>query len=128
MTEEETTLKNKIKKIFEQNKINDLSRFLKKRENLNNCNIFLVYLFHIIQSAGILSSSIAASYNNKQLLWIGVSLNVLATIIQTYEKINDAQMKRLMRDIQAIKNDNYIDECAFIDVEKNINANSAINK
>ena len=40
---------NEIKKILEDNKIDDLNRFLAKRKCLNNCNMFLVYIFHTIQ-------------------------------------------------------------------------------
>ena len=108
-----------IQKIFKDNKLNDLKRFLKKRECLNTCNIYMLYSFYIIQSAGILTSSIGASLSDQRLIWCGVSLNMIASIIQIYEKINDNQLKKLFNNIQNIKNDKYIDESAMIDIESN---------
>jgi hypothetical protein len=32
-----------IKEIFEQNKVSDLKRFIKRRQCLNGCNIFMSY-------------------------------------------------------------------------------------
>lgn len=108
-----------IQKIFKDNKLNDLKRFLKKRECLNTCNIYMLYSFYIVQSVGILTSSIGASFSDQRLIWCGVSLNMIASIIQIYEKINDNQLKKLFNNIQNIKNDKYIDESAMIDIESN---------
>lgn len=47
---------------------------------------------------------------------------MVASVIQIYEKINDAQLKRLLRDIRAIKEDNYVDESAIVDIEKDMNS------
>ena len=49
-----------IKYMFEKNKLEDLKEFMAKRKCLNQSNLVLVYLFHIIQSAGILTTTIAA--------------------------------------------------------------------
>ena len=108
----------KIKEIFESNTLNDLHKFLNKRECLNNTNIYLMYSFYLIQSAGILTTSIATGNNNYTFIWIGVGLNVLATLINTYEKINNSQLKKLLKDIENIKNGDYIDETERIDVEE----------
>ena len=80
---------------------------------MNNCNISLIYLFHITQSAGILTTVIATSYNNTQLIWIGIGMNCLATLINIFEKTNINISKKYMNDIQDIKNDIYIDESDF---------------
>lgn len=109
---------NEIKEIFQQNEIDDLKRFMNRRQRLNKCNSYLVYIFHMIQSAGILSTSIAASNNDHRLIWLGVGLNMIAGIIQIFEKINDAQLKKLMKDIKDIKNGSYVDESPIVDVEK----------
>lgn len=106
-----------IKELFEKNEVDDLKRFMGKRQHLNRCNGYLVYIFHMIQSAGILSTSIAASNNDKRLIWLGVGLNMIAGIIQVFEKINDAQMKKLMNDIKAIKSGAYVDESPIVDVD-----------
>ena len=82
----------KIKEIFDTNTLDDLKKFLKKRECLNTTNIYLTYLFYLIQSAGILTTSIATGNNNYTFIWVGVGLNVLATLINTYEKINNSQL------------------------------------
>jgi hypothetical protein len=106
-----------IQDILNENKINDLKKFLSKRKNLNLCNSYMLYLFYIFQSAGILMSSISASSNNKNFIWYGIGLNLIASIIQIYEKINNDQMKKLFIDIENIKNNKYIDESSIIDIE-----------
>ena len=75
-----------IQTILDNNKINDLNRFLNKRQCLNTTNTYLIYLFHLVQSAGILTTSIAAGTNNKELVWVGIGLNIFATLINVYEK------------------------------------------
>ena len=107
-----------IKKIFEENELNDLKRFMNKRQCLNNTNQYLIYLFHFIQSAGILTTTIAAGYDQKYLVWVGVSLNLLASLITVYEKTNNSILKKLMSDIKSIKDGNYIDEDELIDTDK----------
>lgn len=114
-----------IKELFEKNEVDDLKRFMGKRQHLNKCNGYLVYIFHMIQSAGILSTSIAASNNDKRLIWLGVGLNMIAGIIQVFEKINDAQMKKLMNDIKMIKSGAYVDESPIVDVE-NVSSTPAL--
>ena len=108
----------KIKEIFDTNTLDDLKKFLKKRECLNTTNIYLTYLFYLIQSAGILTTSIATGNNNYTFTWVGVGLNVLATLINTYEKINNSQLKKLLKDIENIKNGSYTDETEIIDIEE----------
>ena len=110
-----------IKKIFDDNTLTDLKRFIKKRECLNATNSYLIYLFHFIQSAGILTSSIATGRNNINLIWVGISLNILASLINVYEKTNNSILKKTMNDIKLIKDGNYIDECEIIETEKKDN-------
>ena len=99
-----------IQKIFETNKLEDLKGFIKKRNCLNSWNIALIYLFHIIQSAGILTTTIAAGYDFKEVVWIGVGLNIVASLISVFEKTNNAISKNLLKDIQAIKDGTFVDE------------------
>ena len=110
-----------IKKIFDDNTLTDLKRFIKKRECLNATNSYLIYLFHFIQSAGILTSSIATGRNNINLIWVGISLNILASLINVYEKTNNSILKKTMNNIKLIKDGNYIDECEIIETEKKDN-------
>jgi hypothetical protein len=107
-----------IKEIFDQNELSDLKRFLQKRQNLNAYNARLKYLFHFVQSAGILTTTIAAGYDQRFLIWIGVGLNMLASLIDIYEKTNDGILKKLMVDINKIKDGTYVDEGALIDIEE----------
>ena len=73
----------------------------------------LIYLFHIVQSAGILTTTIAAGYDMKLLVWVGVGLNITATLINVFEKTNSSISKNLMKDIQAIKEGSYVDESSI---------------
>ena len=107
-----------IKDIFDKNTLDDLKRFLDKRQCLNVTNTYLIYLFHLVQSSGILVTSIAAGSNDKNLVWIGVALNILATLINVYEKMNTSIMKKLMNDIKAIKSGVYVDEGELVETDK----------
>jgi hypothetical protein len=108
-----------IKQIFDENELTDLKRFMNKRACLNCTNQYMSYLFHLVQSAGILTTTIAAGYDQKYLVLIGVGLNFLASLITIYEKTNDSILKKLIIDIKTIKDGNYVDEGALIDVGSN---------
>jgi len=99
-----------IQSIFEKNKLEDLKVSIDKRKCLNSWNIALIYLFHIIQSAGILTTTIAAGYDMKQLIWVGVGFNLLASLLNVFEKTNSTISKALLKDIEAIKQGTYVDE------------------
>jgi hypothetical protein len=109
----DTTLE--IKNIFETNKLEDLKRFITKRNCLNSWNMLLIYLFHITQSAGILVTTIAAGYDRKEIIWVGVGLNIVAGLITVFEKTNHAISKNLLKDIEAIKGGTFIDEGMAVD-------------
>ena len=115
-----------IKNIFNNNKLDDLKRFLKKRQCLNKSNSVLVYLFHIVQSIGILLTSYATGNNNTNLIWVGVSLNFLATLIHVFQQTNNSFLKKLMADIKSIKDNNYIDEGELVETENNKNINNSL--
>ncbi len=100
----------RIQQILDENKINDLMRFIEKRQCLNNANLYLNYIFHLLQSAGILTTAVASGYSLSYLIWVGLGLNVVATLIHIYEQTNNNISKRLLTNIEAIKNGNYTDE------------------
>ena len=102
-----------IQSILEKNKLEDLKEFIGKRKCLNGCNLALIYLFHIVQSAGILTTTIAAGYDFKELIWVGVGLNIVATIINAFEKTNSSVSKGLLKDINAIRDGTYVDESSI---------------
>jgi hypothetical protein len=109
-------LSTEIQHIFDTNKLDDLKEFINRRKCLNNWNIALVYLFHFIQSAGILTTTIAAGYDIKAIVWVGVGLNILASMINIFEKTNNGISKKLMKDIQAIKDGTYVDESVSVEI------------
>ena len=105
-----------IKNIFEKNKLDDLKAFIKKRNCLNSWNMSLIYLFHITQSAGILVTTIAAGYDRKEIIWVGVGLNILAGLITVFEKTNNSISKNLLKDIEAIKDGSFVDEGMVVEL------------
>lgn len=119
-THKHNQMSNEIKLLFDNNQLNDLKRFMKKRQCLNSCSIYLLYLFHLVQTSGIFMGSIGASMNNQTFLWIGISLNMIASLIQVYEKINYSQLKKIMVDIQQIKDNKYVDENELVEPEKDL--------
>jgi hypothetical protein len=108
------TVNEEIRIIFEQNKIDDLKRFMSKRQRLNSVNTLLIYAFHIFQSAGILTTTIATGYNIRELIWVGVGLNVVSTLMNVFEKINTSISTKLMKDITSIREDKYVDEGTIV--------------
>jgi hypothetical protein len=115
VTTNKKEISNEIQRIFDNNELEDLKSFMSKRHCLNNFNISLMYIFHIVQSAGILTTTVAAGYNQVYLIWIGVALNVLASLINVFERNNNTMLKKLMIDIKKIKDGNYIGETALIE-------------
>ena len=119
-----------IRIIFEENKMADLKRFMSKRQSLNAANSWLIYAFHVFQSAGILTTTIATGYNIRELIWVGVGLNVISTLMNVFEKINTSISTKLMKDITSIREDKYIDEGTVVndlkdkDKENQANADS----
>jgi hypothetical protein len=106
MTEE------KILKIFEENTLNDLSYFLKKRHRLNITNQWLNYSFNLLQGFSILIVAIGQAYQFPSLVWTGAGMNTLSTIFHVWETSNKKIQKSLYNNIKQIKNGNYIDESA----------------
>ena len=108
------SVNDEIRIIFEENKMSDLKRFMAKRQRLNSANGWLIYLFHIFQSAGILTTTIATGYNLRELIWVGVGLNVVSTLMNVFEKINTSISTKLMKDISSIREDKYVDEGTIV--------------
>jgi hypothetical protein len=119
MTVDETSTE--ITNILKQNRLHDLKRFLRTRQCLNGANTGLIYLFHLVQAAGILLSSYAAGTNNTNWAWAGITLNVAATLIHSYEKTNNTILGKLMTDIDRIRDGTYVDEGILIDTREATN-------
>ena len=107
-----------VELILHKNVIDDLQRFIKKRACLNNCNIYLTYLFHLLQTCGMITTTLSASYNYKELLWIGIGVNALASLISIYEKINQSVSDKLLENIKYIKDGDYLDESNQINIDE----------
>ena len=108
---------NEIKNIIEKNKVDDLKKFLQKRQCLNSSNLVLMYFFHLLQSTGIILTSYAAGTNSQHLIWIGISLNMCATLINIYEKQNNIILKKLLIEINLIKDGLYVDEGHIVEID-----------
>lgn len=104
-----------IENIFDNNQLADLKRFMSKRQCLNATNNALIYIFHVVQTSGILITTIAAGYNMKELVWVGAGVSAVASLIKIFETTNNSMLKKLMSDIKAIKNGNYVDEGALVE-------------
>ena len=80
--------------------------------------MYLGYIFHIAQTAGVLTTTIAAGYSIKELVWIGVGINCFASLINIFEQTNNNISARLLEDIKAIKSGTYVDEGIIIDPDQ----------
>ena len=116
MTSHETN--NDINEILHKNSLDDLQKFIKRRACLNNCNMFLTYLFHLLQAGGMITTAISATYNYKEVLWIGITLNSVASLISIYEKINQTASDKLLENIKSIKSGEYLDESHQINADE----------
>lgn len=125
---EPTDVSIQIQEIFENNKLSDLKRFINKRQSLNSCNICLSYLYYLIQATGILTTTIGTGYNIKELIWTGIGVNVLASLIHSYEQINNNLSIKLLKNIENIRKNTYIDEDVLIDLSDSDNKNKNKNK
>lgn len=100
----------KINNIINKNKIDDLIRFLNKRQTINSSIQWLSYLFYFVQVTSVFTTSLGQAYTDNYLTWTGIGLTsingFIYSIIQSNTKINN----NLMNNIKAIKKGNYIDE------------------
>jgi len=115
---EKSDLDQEIQKMFDDNKLNDLKTFMRRKECLNTCNVWILYLFHILQSSGIIVTTISAGYNDTNMIWVGVCLNVSASLLHIYEKNNNAMIHRLSKEIVLIKEGKYIDESILVNIDE----------
>jgi len=107
-----------IEKIFSQNRLDDLKKFLSRRKCLNVTNMGFDYMFHVVQTSGILITTIAAGYNAKFLVWVGAGVSALASLIKVFESSNNAMLKKLLGDIKSIREGTYVDEGSLVESDK----------
>jgi hypothetical protein len=111
-----------IEDILAKHREEDMTEFLKSRQCLNIVNEWLIYLFYLVQTAGILLTSFAATTNNQDLVWIGVIINSLASLMQIYIKMHDTSLKMMMSDLQLIKEGKYVDQGTVADIDQQADA------
>jgi hypothetical protein len=98
-----------IQTIMETNKLQDFKALIQKRKCLNTFNETLIYLFHTVQTIGILTTTIATSYENQEIAYVGIGLNFVASLLSIYEKINASLSSQWEKDIEAIQSGAYVD-------------------
>ena len=52
-------VQNEIDTILQKNSIEDLKKFINKRACLNNCNVLLTYIFHFLQTCGMITTALS---------------------------------------------------------------------
>jgi len=108
ITDEATIIK--INNIINKNKVDDLLRFMSKRQNINCSNQWLGYLFYLIQTISVFSTSLGQAYVNPYLSWSGIGLTSIGTLIHAIINSNNKINSSLMANIKAIKSGSYVDE------------------
>ena len=108
ITDEATIIK--INNIINKNKVDDLLRFMNKRQNINSTNQWLGYLFYLIQTISVFSTSLGQAYQHPYLSWTGIGLTSIGTLIHAIINSNNKINSSLMTNIKAIKNGSYVDE------------------
>ncbi len=72
----------------------------------------------MVQTSGILLTTIAAGYDIKALVWVGAGVNALASLIKIFETTNNSILKKLMVDIKKIRDGTYVDEGVLVEGEE----------
>ena len=109
----------RVADLLSANKLSDLERFLLRREQLNKVNMRLIYFFHLFQTTGIFLTAVSTHYEGyTEIVLAGIFCNFLASIVNTYEHINNSISERTLADIVAIKDGTYVDERNVLDDQK----------
>ena len=111
-------MSDEVDKLFQNNKVEDLKWFMSCRSRLNKLNMAATYMFHTVQAAGILTTTIATGYNEPVYIWVGIGLNVLASLISVFEQTNNNISGKMLKDITAIREGKYIDEGVMVEADK----------
>jgi hypothetical protein len=117
ITDEQTAVK--INNIINKNKIDDLMRFMNKRQNINCSNQFLGYLFYAIQTISVFGNSLGQYTQNDYLIWSSIGLTGVGTLIHAIINSNNKINTSLMTNIKAIYAGNYVDEISIDGLDDN---------
>jgi len=124
ITDEATIIK--INNIINKNKVDDLMRFMNKRQNINCSNQWLGYLFYLIQTISVFSTSLGQAYTNPWLSWTGIGLTSVGTLIHAIINSNNKINNSLMANIKAIKSGAYVDELNIDALEEKKSAGTPV--
>ena len=111
ITDEETAIK--INNIINKNKVEDLLRFMNKRQNINCSNQLLGYLFYLIQTLSVFGNSLGQYTQNDYLIWSSIGLTGIGTLIHAIINSNNKINSSLMANIKSIHAGEYVDEIAI---------------
>ena len=124
LTDEETAIK--INNIINKNKVDDLLRFMNKRQNINCGNQVLGYLFYLIQTISVFSTSLGQYNENVYLIWTGIGLTSVGTLIHAIINSNNKINTSLMANIKSIHAGDYVDEIAIDGLEEKKGGNTPV--
>ena len=68
------------------------------------------YLFYLIQTVSVFSTSLGQYNENVYLIWTGIGLTSVGTLVHAIINSNNKINSSLMANIKAIKSGNYVDE------------------
>jgi O-antigen/teichoic acid export membrane protein len=95
---------------------------MEKRESINQYNIYIRSCYYFVHYSSVFTTTFALGYVGgidcndpaiiivKELIWIGICLNMVSTVLSSIEQMNKNISKKMLKDIINIKNGNYIDE------------------
>ena len=89
-----TSVNNQIIAMFDENKLDECKEFIESYRRLTYINKKLMYSFHLIQAAGIFITTISQTYQERYLVWLGIGLNVIASLLRAYESMNEEIIKK----------------------------------
>ncbi len=95
---------------MQMNRIRDLDRLLASRDRLHTCNYYLTYLFHISQAFGVFTVAICQALSLGDYLFVGVGLNILASVFEAFRQFNTKVSIKKLKDIDSIRRGDYVDE------------------
>jgi len=109
---------NEINQIFKEKELIDLKYFIKQRDSLNNTNILYIYGYHVINSSGIILTTVATYYDNKPCILAGITLNIVGQLLNTFVHLNNSISDRIYKNILRIKDNKYFGSTNLIDPDK----------
>ena len=124
ITDEETAIK--INNIINKNKVDDLMRFMNKRQNINCSNQFLGYFFYIVQTLAMFGNSLGQYTQNDYLIWSSIGLTGIGTLIHAIINSNNKINTSLMANIKSIHAGDYIDEVNVDALEEKKGGNTPV--